>query len=363
MSSICLSPGISAIYTIKAAQAVLCLHKLYKNWNYLRQHPDISTFHKIRIVFDGAMNGVDIWAIAAFFQNRGFQQTHARLHRNYSEKHVDVVLKGLRRLLSMNWSDLADPNSAVTRKAFGDLRKADDALAEIKKVVKSYQEINARFAKIQFISLSLSLSKHLVENGISKKMDNLIEIFFSKAANAFYFFSNSQCDNYLDNSFRNKLILYPLQFASSFLFCLEFVTFVRTHSQGSQPIAIGEFTLIKFSFPFIPNGDVQNYLKMPEQYFDREPFTKYICLLTKKPITKALFVLTSETFFLFEKEALISYCFEQMHASQPLIIPDSQIRFDLTDLYVDPAFDIRLASHVIQLRIQEHDKLQARPFN
>lgn len=352
MSSIGSKIGTGINYLYNAISIASHIHKLYENWTYLYQHPHAPTTEKLIVYIDGLASLTDIAAVGADLRNRGFELRHAQL-----QKAIDKILweelaiqgKNLLERINYTWKTSQSPDHLPPL----DLSKSKMIFNDLCYNTLSFRRINAIFAYIGWISLMISLTKHYAQNGISSNKSNLIEIFIKKFTSAFSFYSNAQVGNSLSISLTAKIILYPLKTLSAGLSYQDPITLLRIYFGKPISIPFGEFNLVKFSLPSTSNDPSSFYSKMPQKYYDREPFRNYRCAIDDLPITKALFIFTGQAIIMCEKDALIKFIFEKMQTSQPLIAPKTQQSFKVSELYVDPIFDDRLSSAVIHLKNQE----------
>ncbi len=200
-------------------------------------------------------------------------------------------------------------------------------IVNIQQAVKSYQGINAVFGKLHWASLAIGLVKHFGKKGLSSQ-EELLSLVIDKAYNILQFHSNAHCDYNLS---RNPLVEMCLNyfFSPAYYFteltgglkflglpnlkeifnelflCVRDSFHLPIRSFDHPPVRIGRFNLIRFVLPSNASDPSLSYPKIPEKFYNQEPFCLYLCSLEKAPLTKALFIVEKDQAFYFEKATLI----------------------------------------------------------
>ncbi len=239
------------------------------------------------------------------------------------------------------------------------------ALVRILETVRSYQNKNGMFEKLHWIGLAVSLVKYFATKGLSVSHSLIGDVFRSSFVNTaitrgyhiLNFHSKANCDYNLFPSgiasMALKLYLTPLRNLLSAMEIDNYGGFTRFLFGGPRSIQIGQFKLIRFTLTSSVSGSSAYYTKIPEKYYNKEPFCLYVCNLNKTPITKALFIVEKEAIFLFERQVLIEYVFGLKDANKLLVNPSTQNLFEEKDIYVDTELDHKLSASFIRLNDEE----------
>ena len=348
-----------AINAVRIGTAVYSLKNLYEDWTNLQKEPETSTTKKIMVLINGASPCLNIASVLLSLYNRGFEQRHFHvlaankkileelwpcpnlnsaftdpMNIGFEEKYTHAVEEWRKHLVWKYPFDLPPENQLKDELqkwlARSPVFRAV-ALVNIQQAVKSYQGINAVFEKLHWASLAIGLVKHFGRKGLSSQ-EELLSLVIDKAYNILQFHSNAHCDYNLS---RTPLVEMCLNyfFSPAYYFteltgglkflglpnlkeilnelflCARDSFHLPIRSFDHPPIQIGRFNLTRFVLPSDASDPSLSYPKIPEKFYNQEPFFLYLCSLEKTPLTKALFIVEKDASFLLRKGNINSLYF------------------------------------------------------
>ena len=210
----------------------------------------------------------------------------------------------------------------------------------IGQVVKSYQHINARFEKLQWIGLVLHIFKSLQQGQIPKQA--VAFLLLQEGHKVLKFHAKARCDSSLSVSWAAKCLLYPYEALQFALAVRSLYFFARKwFSPHSNVLVIGEWHLVPYEIP--PRNDTSlQYERMDEKYHAMEPFRKHICHRSNKPVTQALFIYKEGQIYMFEKKELVAFIYRHD------VLCIASITFVKKDIYIDSVFNANLEKKLKQ---------------
>lgn len=370
--------GALAWYTGCIAYETLQLTRTYQNWT---QNKNCSTAQKASLLLRGAISCSNLASSSMSFYSVYFDEAATKRLSNFFDAwaHSEEYLgKGAKEFVIDYATNVLEINGLrkepLEREAEQIVSSWKGSLQEYKPIYemflkfiklekqKTIQSITKKFA---LFSLIACLGQYLLEKGFSNRPS---KTFVYEVLE----YTSNILNSYLSINYLGKrttsLAMETLQKVIGYspmiirsMICCEIVypiiqsVFILNSPRPDQPLRIDTFVLIKYTFPSPLEDPSLDYVQIPDRYHDHEPFREWRCQLENKPLTKALIIAQTGKAYTFEKATLVRYVSKQTRENKPLVNPATNKPFTSEEVYIDPAFDERLAQRFLRFMTQESE--------